>query len=99
MRACGRKRKNRERNSTVKQRNWLDNIKFDVDEAMAKHMTQVVVIQMSEPLRDLIVTQLIREVHVELEDQSGMRDGVMRLWNCEVMVTNTIPTYRIFVEA
>jgi hypothetical protein len=82
----------------MKQRNWIHNIYTCVLETRNNYQGKKIIIQVSEPLQDLIVCQSMTEDHKELKEDSRVENGEMYLFGCQVVVTNQIPTYRIFVE-
>jgi hypothetical protein len=82
----------------MKTRNWISEIYGHVEKARALHEDKDIIIQMSEPLKDLIICQSTTQVYEEVDEGTGLQDGRMFLFGCQVAVTNQITTYRIFVE-
>jgi hypothetical protein len=83
----------------VKQRNWIKNIKLCIAETRALYVGKVVIVEVSEPLRDLLLDQMMFMSDAEAERGDYLIDGdETYLFGCRLVVSNQIPTYRIFVE-
>ena len=83
----------------MRQRDWIGNIYKSITETSMIYEGKSIIIEMSEPLRDLIINQLSTETHMSISENSCfMNDDKIYLNGCLVVVSNQIPTYRIFVE-
>lgn len=83
----------------MKQRNWIKNIKLSIAETRSLHVGKAIIIETSEPLRDLLLDQIMFISETEAERGDYLINGdEIYLFGCRLIVSNQIPTYRIFVE-
>jgi hypothetical protein len=78
-------------------RNWLDEIKMNVQSTRMNYGEKSIIIQVSEPLMDLLINLVMTTTIIKDDDVQGNMD-LPQFFGCHTVVSKEISTYRIFVE-
>ena len=78
-------------------RDWVNEIRMEVIYTRGNYEGKELILQMSEPLKDLMIELATITTSFEKSDVGGDREHP-EFFDCKVVVSDKISTYRIFAE-